>query len=118
MGTGRDVAATTSKELIKARIFQQSQGKICISLQIFENLGSLHGKTVALRKFSRENLYRYSDTCPVPCLQFWSFFIVLGFLGCRDVLDQLVVSCVLLAIFLHAVLGMVLCKLGAPLQSC
>ena len=75
LGTGRDVAATTIKELIKARIFQGNNRKerFAAAYRSLKTWANLHGKTLALRKFSKENLYWYSDTCPVPCLQFWSF---------------------------------------------
>ena len=70
--TWHDVAATAIKELIQAHVFQGDNRKerfasACLSLKA---RAKAHGKSLALRKFSKENLYWYSDACPAPYLQF------------------------------------------------
>ena len=66
LGTGRDVAATTVKELIKEHIFQGNDRKerFATAYRSLKTWANLNGKSLALRKFSKENLYWYSDTCP------------------------------------------------------
>ena len=74
LGIGRDVAATAIKELIKAHIFQGDNRKerFASAFLSLKTWAKVHGKSLALRKFSKENLYWYSDTCPAPYLQFCS----------------------------------------------
>ena len=57
LGTGRDVAATTVKELIKAHIFQGNSRKerFATAYRSLKTWANLNGKSLALRKFSKEN---------------------------------------------------------------
>lgn len=69
LGVGRDIAGTCIKELTKAKTFVGS--KIDDRLQsAYESLRSWareNNKALAIKRFTKENVYWYSDACPESC---------------------------------------------------
>ena len=69
LGCGRDLGATTIKELVKQRVFVGNSTAERLQ-RAFTSLDSWARNTnhrLALRKLTKENLYWYSDTCPATC---------------------------------------------------
>ena len=69
LGCGRDLAASTIKELVKQRVFVGNSTAERLQ-RAFTSLDSWARNTkhrLALRKLTKENLYWYSGTCPATC---------------------------------------------------